>query len=285
LIELKTDTDGDSTLMTLPSNSTRRTILSKACILAALPTLVGSNAFAQTATPDSATYAVASVRPSGADTGRDIKFLPGGTFIARGVNLRLLIKIAYNLNDDQIVGGPSWTGMKHFDIEAKPDPAADPAGRTESELNHLRLQALLRERFQLKLRSETKEMSTFALVVAKGGPKLKATESTAASPHFQGQPGRMSAENATMDNLAAALPDWVGHPVANQTGVQGRYDLKLEWTPDQAPSPQSNQPAPVYDAGPTIFTALKQQLGLTLESRKSSAQCQVMESVQLPTEN
>jgi uncharacterized protein (TIGR03435 family) len=254
-------------------------------MLAALLTLASSQALGQAAASDAAIFAVSSVRESGADTGREIRFLPGGTFVARGANLRLLIKIAYNLNDDQVVGGPSWTGMKHFDIEAKPDPAADPAGRTESELNHLRLQALLRDRFQLKLRSATKEMSTFALVVAKGGPKLKTSQSTDTQPHFQGQSGRMLAQNATIDNLAAALQDWVGHPVLNLTGLPGRYDLKLEWTPDQSPSQPSSQTTPIYDAGPTIFTALKQQLGLSLESRKRPAQCQVLENVALPTEN
>lgn len=268
------------------NNAAGRSSFMAGCVLAAMA-LVSTPVCGQATPADSATFAVSSVRPSGADTGREIRFLPGGSFVAKGANLRLLIKIAYNLNDDQVVGGPAWTGMKHFDIEAKPDPAEGPdsTGRTESELNHLRLQALLRDRFQLKLRSETKEMATFALVVAKGGPKLKTSEATDRTPHFQGQTGRMVAENATMDNLAAALEDSVGHPVLNMTGVQGRYDLKLEWTPDQAPSQQSNQPSPVYDAGPTIFTALKQQLGLSLESRKSRAQCQVLESVQLPTEN
>lgn len=262
--------------------------------------LLGSAASAQTAARP--TFAVAAIKPSASDTGRSIKFLPGGRFVATGANVRLLIKVAYNLNDDQVSGGPSWIGMKHFDIDAKPDvptgdapTSADAAAVSNAEktrmqdLTHLRLQALLEDRFHLKLRSEMKEMNTYALVVAKSGPKLTKAADPSAAPHFQGSSGALVATSATMDQIAGAMSDWVGHPVLNFTGIDGRYDFRLTWSPDQtAPQPQDVSgaaPAPPRDSGPTIFTALQQQLGLSLQSRKSKALFETVENVELPTEN
>jgi uncharacterized protein (TIGR03435 family) len=255
-------------------------------------TLATCAAYAQTTTAapdnaDNATFAVAVVKPSAPDESRNIKFLPGGRFVARGATVRLLIKIAYNLNDDELDGGPSWIGLKRFDIEATPDT---PDAATDSGRNHLRLQRLLTDRFQLKLRSEKKTMSTYALLVAKGGPKLKPAATPGAPSQFHGNNGTIFLTNATMDQFAAGMSDWVGHPVLNQTGLDGKYDIKLEWTPDQPQPPGSPGAAPPsatpsYDSGPTIFTALQQQLGLSLQSRKNEALCEVVESVELPAEN
>jgi len=261
---------------------------------------LGATALAQTAARP--TFAEAAIRPSASDSGsRSIKFLPGGRFVATGANLRLLIKIAYNLNDDQLSGGPSWIGMKHFDIDAKPDaptsaeaapaPASDADKKQVQDLYHLRLQALLEDRFHLKLRSEMKEMNTYALVVAKGGPKLTKAADPAAATHFQGSAGSLLATSVNMDQLAGAMSDWVGHPVLNFTGLDGRYDVRLTWSPDQLAQPAipgapSSAPPPSVDTGgPTIFTALQQQLGLSLQSRKSKALFETVENVELPTEN
>lgn len=268
--------------------------MASAVILATL----GSSALAQTAARPA--FAVAAIKPSGSDTGRSIRFLPGGRFVATGANVRLLIKVAYNLNDDQVSGGPAWIGTKHFDIDAKPDAAtADAATATDAanaaktpmqDLTHLRLQALLEDRFHLKLRSEMKEMKTYALVVAKNGPKLTKAANPATPVHFQGSTGTIFATSASMDQLAGAMSDWVGHPVVNLTGLDGRYDLRLTWTPDQA-APQAQDasgatpPPPADTGGPTIFTALQQQLGLSLQSRKSKALFETVENVELPTEN
>ncbi|HKO20941.1 MAG TPA: TIGR03435 family protein [Acidobacteriaceae bacterium] len=264
--------------------------------------LMGSAASAQpVARP---TFAVAAIKPSASDTGRSIKFLPGGRFVATGANVRLLIKVAYNLNDDQVSGGPSWIGMKRFDIDAKPDaPTGDAPTSTDAaavsdadktrvqDVTHLRLQALLEDRFHLKLRSEMKEMNTYALVVAKSGPKLTKAADPAAAPHFQGSSGALVATSASMDQLAGAMSDWVGHPVLNFTGIGGRYDFRLTWSPDQPvqwamPGGSLSAPPPSQDTGgPTIFTALQQQLGLSLQSRKAKTLFETVENVQLPSEN
>jgi uncharacterized protein (TIGR03435 family) len=235
----------------------------------------------------SPTFAVSVVRPSNPESTRSIKFLPGGRFIAQGATVRLLTKIAYSLNDDELAGGPAWIGLKRFDVDATPDM---PEGSgVDMASVHLRLQSLLADRFHLQLRDEMKTMSTFALVVAKGGPKLKKSQTQDAPMQAQGNIGELNLTNATMDQLANAVSDWVGHPVLNQTALSGKYDLRLEWTPDQPTasangSPDSSASLP-NGSGPTIFTAVQQQLGLSLQSRKNQALCKVVENVQLPTEN
>jgi uncharacterized protein (TIGR03435 family) len=238
------------------------------------------------AVADGVSFAVAAIRSSGPESpqGRSVKFLPGGRFIARNANVRLLIKIAYNLNDDEVSGGPAWIGLRKFDIDATPDPPLLSSGNGDADKarNRMLLQGLLRDRFQLKMRHEMKEMQTYALVVAKGGPKLSKSAAAEGDTRFRGGVGTITAVGVSMDQLAAGVEDWVGHPVENMTGLDGKYDFKLEWTPDQA-SAANDATAP--DTGPTIFTALHQQLGLSLEGRKIQAPCEFVESVEVPSEN
>ena len=241
---------------------------------------------ARQAAGDGVSFAVSAIKPSGAQSGQglSVKFQPGGRFVARNANVRLLIKIAYNLNDDEVSGGPSWIGLKKFDIDATPDPPLQSSGNGDADKarNRMMLQGLLRDRFQLKLRQEMKEMQTYALVVAKGGPKLSKSAAAEGDTHFRGGTGTITGIAVSMDQLAAGVEDWVGHPVKNMTGLDGKYDFKLEWTPDQA-SAASDTAAP--DSGPTIFTALHQQLGLSLEGRKIQAPCEFVESVEAPSDN
>jgi uncharacterized protein (TIGR03435 family) len=238
------------------------------------------------AAADGVSFAVSAIKPSGPESGQrmSVKFLPGGRFVARNANVRLLIKIAYNLNDDEVSGGPSWIGLRKFDIDAKTDPPvqSDGNGDADKARNHSLLQGLLRDRFQLKLRQEMKEMQTYALVVAKSGPKLTKSSAADTDSHFRGGAGTITAVGVSMDQLAAGVEDWVGHPVENLTGLDGKYDFKLEWTPDQASAAND---ATAADTGPTIFTALHQQLGLSLEGRKIQAPCEFVESVDVPAEN
>jgi uncharacterized protein (TIGR03435 family) len=235
---------------------------------------------------DSPTFAVSVVKPSGSDSVRSIKFSPGGRLTARYATVRLLIKIAYDLNDDELTGGPAWIGSKRFDIDATPDA---PDGAVVDQLrNRQRLQGLLADRFQLDLRSEMRMMSTYALVVAKSGPKLKKSQAPDEPTQFHANAGEVLLTNATLDQFANAVSDWVRQPVLNQTGLDGKYDLRLEWTPDQPVATADSTGAPPdqpANAGPTIFTALQQQLGLSLQSRKNQALCKVVNRVQLPSEN
>ena len=239
-------------------------------------------------------FAVSAIKVSGpaSGNGRSVKFLPGGRFSARNVTLRILIKIAYDLNDDQLAGGPAWTAFKGFDVDAKPDTPASDGNMTALERQQYRqalLQGLLRERFQLKLRSDTKDMTVYVLDVGRGGPKLKDSQAApAGSPinPIRGGSGSLAATGASMADLANELNETVGHPVEDLTGLKGRYDFKLEWTPDS--SAVATGPAAASgagDTGPDLFTAIQQQLGLKLEARKRMAAYEAIESVQLPQEN
>ena len=263
-----------------------------AVAMGALMTVATPVAFGQgTPAPAVPVFAASVVKPSGPASGNglSVKFLAGGRFVARNANVRLLIKIAYNLNDDEVTGGPAWIGLKHFDIDATTDAAADTSGVVDKERNHLLLQGLLRDRFQLRLRSEMRQMSTYALVLAKGGPKMTPSATQDGDAHIRGGLGHITAANASLDQLAAAVEDWVGHPVKNLTGLDGKYDFKLDWTPDQAMAAGGASGGAATDqsdySGPTIFTAVQQQLGLSLQARKTDSLCEVVESVELPSEN
>ena len=273
---------------------TWRIALPRACrtlALVAVMAAAGDMVVAQaTPTPPanagSPTFAVSVVKPSASDSVRSIKFSPGGRLTVRYATVRLLIKIAYDLNDDELTGGPAWIGLKRFDIDAIPDvPDGDLVDQVR---NRQRLQGLLADRFQLDLRSEMRMMSTYALVVAKSGPRLKRSQAPDVPTQFHANPGEVMLTNATLDQFANAVSDWVHQPVLNQTGLDGKYDLRLEWTPDQPVATADSTGAPLdqpANSGPTIFTALQQQLGLALQSRKNEALCKVVNRVQLPSEN
>jgi bla regulator protein BlaR1 len=273
---------------------TRRIALPRACrtlaLFAAMPAAAHVVIAQATPTPpantDSPTFAVSVVKPSGSDSVRSIKFSPGGRLTARNATVRLLIKIAYDLNDDELTGGPAWIGLKRFDVDATPDV---PDGNVVDQVrNRQRLQGLLADRFQLDLRSEMRMMSTYALVVAKSGPKLKKSQAQDAPTQFHANAGEVMLTNATLDQFAYAVSDWVRQPVLNQTGLDGKFDLRLEWTPDQPMATADSTGAPPdqpVNSGPTIFTALQQQLGLSLQPRKNQALCKVVNRVQLPSEN
>lgn len=236
------------------------------------------------------TFAVSAIKASAPDSGdgRSVKLLPGGYFSARNVTLRMLVKIAYDLDDEQLSGGPAWTAFKRFDVDAKPDTPANDGSMTAAQRQQYRealLQGLLRDRFQLKLRSDTKEMQVYLLSVGKGGAKLKTSAGAPTGPPIRGGPGSMTATGASMADLANELKERVGgHPVQDATGLIGRYDFKLEWTPD-ALSTAAATASDAGDTGPDLFTALQQQLGLKLEASKRMAPYEAIESVQLPQEN
>jgi bla regulator protein blaR1 len=273
---------------------TRRIALPRACrtlalfaaMAAAAPIVIAQATPTPPANTDSPSFAVSVVKPSASDSVRSIRFSPGGRLTARNATVRLLIKIAYDLNDDELTGGPAWIGLKRFDIDATPDaPDGDVVDQVR---NRQRLQGLLADRFQLDLRNEMRMMSTYALVVAKSGPKLKKSQAPDAPTQFHANAGEVMLTNATLDQFANAVSDWVRQPVLNQTGLDGKYDLRLEWTPDQPVATPDSTGAPLdqpANSGPTIFTALQQQLGLSLQPRKNQALCKVVNRVQLPSEN
>lgn len=191
------------------------------------------------------------------------------------MTLKRYISRAYGVREDQITG-PAWLDMERFDLVAKSELVPD------AEQIGLMMQALLADRFKLTLHRETKEGRVYAMEVAKGGMKLKPVEATGNSS-TESNRGTLAARQVTMDRLAQTLSRLVGLDVVDRTGVSGVFDLKLEWDPAMnRPSPD----APSDSPGPSIFTALQQQLGLRLESRKLPVEILVIDHVErVPTEN
>ncbi len=151
----------------------------------------------------------------------------------------------------------------------------------------LMLQVLLADRFKLALHREKRVISGYRLVLGKGGLKAQASAPDSGSVGHSGR-GRIDAEGCTMAQLALKLSEVLHRPVLDTTGVAGKFDLKLEWTPDdmQAKPPAADQRAvSAPEGGPSIFAALQEQLGLKLESNKVPADVLVIDSVEKPSEN
>jgi len=229
-------------------------------------------------------FEVASIKAS-KPGGRGTSLLtdPTGRFTTENATLRAIITFAFGVRTFQMSGGPSWLDSDRFDIVAKPEARSNPAQARQM------VQSLLADRFNLKFHRETKEMPVFPLVVGKNGPKLKPTkpEDDAARPNrgFQGGRGELTALGADMPALATRLSAIVGRPVIDRTALTGKFDFKLQWTPDN-PVQMKSPDEPVADSeqGPSIFAAV-QQLGLKLENQKGPVEIIVIEFVQKPSAN
>jgi uncharacterized protein (TIGR03435 family) len=209
-------------------------------------------------------FEVASIKPAapGRDGGR-VRTLPGGqTFTASNVALKNLIMTAYSLRADQVSGGPGWVNSDGYDIEAKANRPSSP-----DELM-LMLQTLLTDRFKLILRDDKKVQPVYALALEKAGPNMKQNKNRSEPLFFPVGLGHYTASNVSMSYLAWSLGRFsdVGRVVVDKTGLSGGYDFELQFTPEQnAPNPQDAVPP---DSGPSLFTAVREQLGLRLESTK-----------------
>ena len=196
-------------------------------------------------------FDAASIKPSqnaGPAAPVGIRVAPGGRLVTVNTTLRMLVNYAYNVRDAQITGGSSWIDSDRFDIEARPESVA-----TQDQLRFM-LQTLLADRFGLKIHKEPKEMNVYALTVAKGGPKLKQSEKPGDAPQMHMAPGAVSATGATMAQLVQPLSNFIGRTVVDKTGLTGKYDFELKWTPDpglgfQGPA-AARRPSPSGATGP-----------------------------------
>jgi uncharacterized protein (TIGR03435 family) len=206
----------------------------------------------------------------------------------RTVNLatRDLIQFAYGLPDSQILGGPAWLDSTMFDIDAKSDPLVDaqlhalPIDQARHQ-KQLMVQVLLADRFQFKAHQETRQLPVYALVIAKDGPKFKPSEINGTTIDSGRAHLHIAGSNDTISILARELAQVLGRVVLNQTGLNGRYDLSLRWTPDDTAASAPSSP----DVPPGIFTAIQEQLGLKLESTRGPVPVLVVDNVEMPTPN
>jgi uncharacterized protein (TIGR03435 family) len=228
-------------------------------------------AFPQTATAPA--FEVASIKPSTMTFGSYYRYLPGGRLSVMSW-IKQVIEVAYGVEGYQVSGGPAWLNEDRYNIEAK----AENPDASKSDLN-LMMQSLLADRFKLKLSQGTKDFDVYYLVVDKNGPKL--------TPLKPGDPSRCDRDNSfacgftTTAQLANSLKPMTGRPVIDKTGLDGRYDILLDF---DTYSSRGLTPPPDYDK-PQLKTALQEQLGLRLEPQKIPLPLLVVESIDRPTEN
>ncbi|MGA8783518.1 MAG: TIGR03435 family protein [Terracidiphilus sp.] len=212
-----------------------------------------------------------------------------GNFNAENISIITLIDWAYEIPDTRILGAPGWAHSTMFNIEAKADPSVDQqmhnlASDTGRKQKERMVQTLLVERFQFAMHFETRELPIYSLVVAKGGPKLGAAQKSGSSVNTGS--GRIEVQMSnSVAVLANELSKVAGREVVDKTGVSGRYDLELHWTPDdRAAEPKLVNGAPT-DSGPSLFTALEEQLGLKLEPAKGPVEVLVIDHIEMPSPN
>jgi uncharacterized protein (TIGR03435 family) len=259
--------------------------------------IAGLIVFAGAAFAQSSKFEVAAIKPSSPDAhGSSIMTDKVGGLNAANIPLRAIITMAYGIRDFQLSGGPGWVGTERYDIIAKPEKTAsaaeppdlgsmtDDQRRVRDDQWKSRVRALLADRFGLIVHTETKEEQIYVLTVAKGGPRLTVVAKPGDRQGMSNNRGRNQGYAATMSMLANNLANAVGRPVIDKTGLTEKYDWVLEWTPDMlAGGPDAGQP--VENPGPTIFTALQEQLGLKLESTKGPVDTIVIDHVDRPSEN
>jgi len=258
-------------------------------------------------------FDVASVKPNrSGDSRRAIGPGPGG-FTALNSSVRELVAMAYGVSQSlaqiNVIGGPAWVESERFDIDAKTGVERLPAAQI-SEM----LRTLLRDRFQLKAHKETREREVYALVVADAarglGPRLTAATYDCAARYAalarketpeplppprpdgrrtcsgQTRPGNLYAIGFQIDSLADSLAPFVGRVVVNRTGLAGGYNFDVEWTPEQAPvAGPDGDDRRIDPNGPSIFTAVREQLGLKLDSQRAPVEVVVIDSIERPTPN
>lgn len=237
------------------------------------------------ATAERAQFEVATIKPSEPGEFARTWGREGRRFQARNMYLKYLIQWAWNLQANQVIGGPDWIDKDRFDIDGEIEGTDSP---TDHEWK-IAMQRLLHERFQLKIHADTREMSAYILTVAKGGPKLQPGNG---DPNVQ-QMSFGGAVGQTMFGFGrnASISDFIGElqrivlsrPVIDRTSLTGRYDIRVHFTREDANATGLTELAP--NAAPNLFEALEQQLGLKLERGKGPVNVLVIDSASRPSEN
>jgi uncharacterized protein (TIGR03435 family) len=219
------------------------------CAILSLPGQVNS--------PSTPLSFVASIKPSRDNEPTGFK-TTRGRFFARGVTAKYLVAIAYGLQKFQILGGERWVDNERFDVEAKLEEQ-----NAGGENERLMIKQLLADRFKLKVHQETRESSIYALIVAPHGPKLKAAN---AQGRVNVGAGTLVSSGMPLGLVASLLGTRLDRTVVDRTKLDGRYAIDLRWTPEPGELPSGldgTSPAPGLP-GPSLFTAVQEQLGLKL---------------------
>ena len=232
-------------------------------------------------------YEVVTIKPSDPNDGSRGFQTRGRHIRAANETVNDMISFAWGIHVKQIVGGPAWFGTDHYFVDGVPDVPGEP------DLTQFRsmIRKVLADRFGLKVHDEKRELSVYALTVAKGGPKLTKSLGNPNGPpddNFSTS-AYMKETNTTMGEFAKAMQYVLDRPVVDQTALEGRWDFLLKWAPDESqftalgykiPPPTENPNAP-----PGLFAAIQEQIGLKLEAVKAQAEVLVVDKVERPSAN
>jgi uncharacterized protein (TIGR03435 family) len=257
------------------------------CLAATVPVL------SQTTQIQKSSFDVASIKRNTSGSQGTSFRANGGRFNAENWSVRILLRWSYRAQDFEIAEGPYQIDADHYDIEAKAESNAN--------LEEMRsmVQGLLQDRFKLVLHHETRELPVYVLTVAKDGPKLKAGDCITLDPNTLPAPGQRqsaycgfsSSGNNSIQGTSipmTILADYLGfvlkRKVIDKTGFAGNFDVSLRWVPDGVST--GNPAVPSTDnGGPSIFTAIQEQLGLKLDSAKGPIDVLVIDHLEKPSEN
>jgi uncharacterized protein (TIGR03435 family) len=219
-------------------------------------------------------FDVASIKPSRPDApGPPFEITPGGS-VTVNTTLWTLIQQAYSVKEYQLGGAPKWLQTEYYRIVAKPPVGPVPDGQNaQNRLFEQRMRYLLEERCQLVVHRETRTIPEYALIVAKGGPKLKEMEHDDAKFKLRFGKGFLTTVGgAKIPMLVSILSNQLHYPVVDATGLDKYYDIQLKYPVEE-------------DANAALFSALQDQLGLKLESRKGPIEMLVIDKIERPANN
>jgi uncharacterized protein (TIGR03435 family) len=228
-----------------------------------------------------ATFEVATIKPSDPTNPIAIRSLPDGRFVTSNTSLRRLITWAYDIGDDRLVGAPSWLDSPGYDVVAK-----GPSGHLPHGQLQLMVQALLADRVNLRVHWEHRQLPLYRLEMDSSGPKvhvLDAGTAVSQDPFSMAGLGRLSGTHVTTAMLAKVLTGQLGRYVDDKTGFNSVFDFTLVWRPDDAPAADASADE---DARPSIFTAVREQLGFRLVPGKGSVEVVAIDAIDRhPTAN
>jgi len=224
-------------------------------------------------------FEVASIKPSqGNQPVGGIRAMPGGRrYVATNATLRLMIQLMYKVTNNQIVGGPSWINTEPWDVNAEAERPM-----TLDQLHEM-YKTMLADRFGLKFHHETREMAALVFTVDKSGVKMKRNDSPEPFdfPIKPDGEGKMVGTHVNMEYFCWFVAQRLNLPVADQTGLDGFYDFTLQLPPPDPDRVRENGGPDVGD----LFAAIREQLGVRVESRKAPVPVMVIDEVKRAGEN
>jgi uncharacterized protein (TIGR03435 family) len=244
--------------------------------------ILSGAASAQVPSNEPLAFDVASIRPANPISAMSIS-RSGHRLSFLNIPLQMLITWAYDITDDRLLGRPNWLESVRYDVIAQAPDLHVAAGGYQKMM-----QALLAARFNLSAHRETRRLSTYALTVAKGGPRVRIVEppeTMPQNPFRMADSGHLSGTSVSPEMLAKVLSNQVKRAVVDQTGIKGVFDFTLEWAPDASPQLGAEVQTDIQNRA-SIFTALQEQLGLKLEFSTALLDVLVIDHVERsPSEN